>query len=81
VACSALTFTQSDIDDYEHGDRDGSGPNKPGRKKNPKYALNLCDTVHSKFIPDDFSSAAARRDQNRIAQREFRLRKQQRVST
>ena len=27
------------------------------------------------------SSQAARRDQNRIAQREFRLRKQQRVST
>jgi hypothetical protein len=28
----------------------------------------------------DASSQAARRDQNRIAQREFRLRKQQRVS-
>ena len=33
------------------------------------------------FIPLNLSSSqAARRDQNRIAQREFRLRKQQRVS-
>ncbi len=54
-------------------------PGKPGRKKNPKYIiLSLKLTNAVTYNPD--SSAAARRDQNRIAQREFRLRKQQRVS-
>ena len=33
------------------------------------------------MCPRNHSSQAARRDQNRIAQREFRLRKQQRVSS
>lgn len=57
---------------------------KPGRKKNPKSAL-LALILHSSYVlsltPNlrVHSSQAARRDQNRIAQREFRLRKQQRV--
>ena len=54
---------------------------KPGRKKNPKcdrFLLSVMTrSAHACLI---ISSQAARRDQNRIAQREFRLRKQQRVS-
>jgi hypothetical protein len=40
----------------------------------------LHQTVAVLVLTAVYSSQAARRDQNRIAQREFRLRKQQRVS-
>ena len=49
-----------------------------GERKTPSEALSTCLRASSD-VP--LSSQAARRDQNRIAQREFRLRKQQRVST
>ena len=68
-----------DSDLESHGD-DGSAnpPGRPGRKKNPKYVICACYCYALQLTL--FSSQAARRDQNRIAQREFRLRKQQRVS-
>jgi hypothetical protein len=48
-----------------------------GRKiPSEPLSTSLCAYVHRLTL---FSSQAARRDQNRIAQREFRLRKQQRV--
>ena len=40
----------------------------------------LHQTIAVLVLTAVYSSQAARRDQNRIAQREFRLRKQQRVS-
>ena len=51
-----------------------------GRKIPSLYHRHLKSSVV--FGTDSYpcSSQAARRDQNRIAQREFRLRKQQRVS-
>ncbi|KAK1236671.1 hypothetical protein PQX77_000027 [Marasmius sp. AFHP31] len=54
---------------------------KPGRKKNPKcviHKLSILLARHPAYVWQS-SSQAARRDQNRIAQREFRLRKQQRI--
>jgi hypothetical protein len=53
-------------------------PVNPVGRKIPSVLLftTLCAYVHRLTL---FSSQAARRDQNRIAQREFRLRKQQRV--
>jgi hypothetical protein len=47
-----------------------------GGRKTPSEPDGQCAYVHPLTLP---SSQAARRDQNRIAQREFRLRKQQRV--
>ncbi|THH10252.1 hypothetical protein EW146_g8439 [Bondarzewia mesenterica] len=66
----------------ERGTSQDASSGKPGRKKNPKCAiLSLPDRAYvhllTSTLPD--SSQAARRDQNRIAQREFRLRKQQRI--
>jgi hypothetical protein len=53
-------------------------PVSPVGRKTPSELLSttLFAYVHLLTL---FSSQAARRDQNRIAQREFRLRKQQRV--
>ena len=47
-----------------------------GGRKIPSEPNGQYAYVHRLTLP---SSQAARRDQNRIAQREFRLRKQQRV--
>ncbi|KAI0069014.1 hypothetical protein BV25DRAFT_1925416 [Artomyces pyxidatus] len=58
-------FEESDPGSPQDGNDQPAG--KPGRKKNPKH------------VPSFNASQAARRDQNRIAQREFRLRKQQRI--
>jgi hypothetical protein len=73
-------FHSSQLDRIKDSDGENLGPGKPGRKKNPKYVpdLKYPHLKHSYFLN---STQAARRDQNRIAQREFRLRKQQRVCT
>ncbi|TFK43351.1 hypothetical protein BDQ12DRAFT_674826 [Crucibulum laeve] len=52
-----------DFDDSDFESHAGDGPNAPGKPGRKKNP----------------NSQAARRDQNRIAQREFRLRKQQRI--
>lgn len=70
---SPLTLMQdSDIED-------SSAPGKPGRKKNPKYVILASSPQGQPCLRSLLSSQAARRDQNRIAQREFRLRKQQKI--
>lgn len=54
--------------------------NLGGKKIQSQPSLGDCLAVSPSLTSLWRSSAAARRDQNRIAQREFRLRKQQRVS-
>ena len=80
--CVQSSEAPSPIDANDAGSSHTPAVGKPGRKKNPKYDLAtqhdyICSPPHVAHLS---SSQAARRDQNRIAQREFRLRKQQRVS-
>lgn len=74
------SYTVSDNHQSDLESAAGSNlPGKPGRKKNPKYVIPTWSFLIKHAYVLYSSSQAARRDQNRIAQREFRLRKQQRA--
>ncbi|CAE6447631.1 unnamed protein product [Rhizoctonia solani] len=79
----ALSPVPSAADDHLDGSGAGSGSksgaNKSGRKKSTAKCVSTYEALQSTESVLFSSSQAARRDQNRIAQREFRLRKQQRI--
>ncbi|GAB1519027.1 hypothetical protein RhiTH_002092 [Rhizoctonia solani] len=79
----ALSPVPSAADDHLDGSGAGSGSksgaNKSGRKKSTTKWVSTHEALQSTESVLLSSSQAARRDQNRIAQREFRLRKQQRI--
>ncbi|CAE6400000.1 unnamed protein product [Rhizoctonia solani] len=78
-----LSPVPSAADDHLDGSGAGSGSktgtNKSGRKKSTVKCVSIRKSLRPTHSASLSSSQAARRDQNRIAQREFRLRKQQRI--